>query len=439
MAHGEFRARFLWVFTLAVCGECRTSSDSSILVQTRLEPRASAMTTAMSAKDAADQKSSAAEKAIAVADLMQYWKRGAQKAKDANLSVQLDRARYMTFETDGGGFNNIRMAFEYFVDVARQSGRTLVLPPREGWYLLDWGSPKRGEWLPPGTSSSYVEYWDIEDLRKHIPVITADEFYDRESAHWGLPEYMQPSHQHEGHVVNTPDISKYKRWLYDNSMVAENCGHGPNLAKTSAPLLHFPYNDRGPQKKQYRFFNCVHPRHQDILHYEPRLYGLASGPVASMGFGNFSAVHLRRNEFQYEKAPDHPNAALIQKLQNMLDVPGEPLYIATDEADHHLVDAYREALLPLGHTVFSLVDFLPKLADWKQFKSHRDSGMVEMIICAGARKFMGVRDSTYTGGIQALRDSLAHEFKIRKSPSSIQALPQTLAYSGEKLFMNDKK
>ena len=47
-----------------------------------------------------------------------------------------DRRQYMTFESDHGGWNNIRMAMETCFAMAVAMGRTLVLPPEQGMYLL---------------------------------------------------------------------------------------------------------------------------------------------------------------------------------------------------------------------------------------------------------------------------------------------------------------
>jgi GDP-fucose protein O-fucosyltransferase len=45
-------------------------------------------------------------------------------------------AQYLTFEPDAGGWNNIRMAMETVLAMAVAMGRTLVLPPEAGMYLL---------------------------------------------------------------------------------------------------------------------------------------------------------------------------------------------------------------------------------------------------------------------------------------------------------------
>lgn len=48
-----------------------------------------------------------------------------------------DVERYLTFEPDHGGWNNIRMAMETVLVMSHAMGRTLVLPPRQRMYLMD--------------------------------------------------------------------------------------------------------------------------------------------------------------------------------------------------------------------------------------------------------------------------------------------------------------
>jgi hypothetical protein len=44
--------------------------------------------------------------------------------------------RYLTFEYDQGGWNNVRMGLECFIVLAHAMGRTLVVPPQQHLYLL---------------------------------------------------------------------------------------------------------------------------------------------------------------------------------------------------------------------------------------------------------------------------------------------------------------
>jgi hypothetical protein len=45
--------------------------------------------------------------------------------------------QYVTFESDNGGWNNVRMSLEAIFVFARATGRTVVMPPDEAFYFPD--------------------------------------------------------------------------------------------------------------------------------------------------------------------------------------------------------------------------------------------------------------------------------------------------------------
>lgn len=65
---------------------------------------------------------------------MVYW--SDIPSDNAHVSPFYSPDRYMTFEPDHGGWNNIRMSMETVLAMAHAMGRTLVLPPEQGMYLL---------------------------------------------------------------------------------------------------------------------------------------------------------------------------------------------------------------------------------------------------------------------------------------------------------------
>ena len=80
--------------------------------------------------------------------------------------------RYISFEPDPGGWNNIRMSMEVIFVFAAATGRTLVLPPRAPMYLLGDGTEN---------ARSFGNFFPINDeLTKKVNIITMEEFIVKE-------------------------------------------------------------------------------------------------------------------------------------------------------------------------------------------------------------------------------------------------------------------
>ncbi|KAG5179633.1 hypothetical protein JKP88DRAFT_326219 [Tribonema minus] len=75
--------------------------------------------------------------------------------------------KYVTFEMDWGGWNNIRMGAETVVAFASMTGRTLVLPPLHGLYLQHHGDPL-------GLSDYYTP--DFLAFPDRVKIITTREY-----------------------------------------------------------------------------------------------------------------------------------------------------------------------------------------------------------------------------------------------------------------------
>jgi hypothetical protein len=95
--------------------------------------------------------------------------------------------RYLTFEYDNGGWNNMRMAIECLIVCAHAMGRTVVLPPFQNLYLL---SARHRDKHDAATHSQmgFEDFFALDILRSHkgFHVITMKEFLEKEALVGGL-------------------------------------------------------------------------------------------------------------------------------------------------------------------------------------------------------------------------------------------------------------
>jgi len=93
------------------------------------------------------------------------------------------KRRYLTFEPDGGGWNNIRMAMESTIALSVAMGRTLVMPPQKRMYLLGKGQGGQRHHF------SFVDFFPIEEMaedNKAFEVISMKEYLEEEAMEGNL-------------------------------------------------------------------------------------------------------------------------------------------------------------------------------------------------------------------------------------------------------------
>lgn len=116
-------------------------------------------------------------------DLVTFW--DAPTQQDIDYKSPYDTPgieRYVTFEPDVGGWNNIRMQMELVLVFAYATGRTLVLPPDQPMYLLDAGKGHQ-------KAHSFIDFFPFEHVRTRMKVITMDEFMAKEAVTGKLRVY----------------------------------------------------------------------------------------------------------------------------------------------------------------------------------------------------------------------------------------------------------
>jgi hypothetical protein len=74
--------------------------------------------------------------------------------------------KYLTFEYDAGGWNNVRMGMECLLVVAHATGRTLVVPPQQHLYLLGLNHQDKGD-KEPHDEMGFEDFFDLDLLRSH--------------------------------------------------------------------------------------------------------------------------------------------------------------------------------------------------------------------------------------------------------------------------------
>ncbi len=358
------------------------------------------------------------------------------------------KEKYITFSTDRGGWNNVRMSMEIIFVIAAATGRTLVLPPKEPLYRLsaDKKNKQRGlaDFFPLGTP----------EFAQKVKIISTEEFIRREGGPSGrapIPEGMRENVINSAKLCENRKISKifcghiknylnevghvadvgagdgcivFDKDLYEGnpatseseSSIKSFCGDRKRFDWTSElnnhDVIHFRA-DVNEFRLLAHFYNIIHFTDpsidnyfkrfvRDFLHYNDEIYCAAGKIIKALqaegrqrnfltdeeGGGGFSAMHIRRGDFQYKKV----KIPAEKWYENTKEIwkPNEIIFIATDERNKTFFDPIAK-----HHDIRFLDDYW-ELAGLGDIDSNY-FGMIDTIISSRARAFAGTWFSTFTG------------------------------------------
>lgn len=177
-------------------------------------------------------------------------------------------------------------------------------------------------------------------------------------------------------------------------------------------VLHFPMQNEknwrylGQVATLVLFENSVQDRvYKALFHdgmvYVPDVYEIASRMIASLGgFGAYASLHVRRNDIF--KNVHIPGAQTATNIASLLQ-PGEKLYISTDETARGFFDVLSK---DAGgeRQVFRWDDIVKAGGVVEPGEvNYRIGGLIEQVVCAAGRVFIGTELSTFSGFIGRLR------------------------------------
>lgn len=372
----------------------------------------------------------------------------------ADHSQSSGETRYLTFEPDPGGWNNIRMSMEIIFVLAAATGRTLVLPPKAPFYLLGTGKEN---------ARSFASFYDVskEAFQKKVKVITMAEFFEQEARENGLLSSLSEKEKTE--LKPVADICIYQEsspircdylwqhlrkigfqpplgansqcFIFDHDIfegqdvsddlkerVDRFCGedrtpvfynhtfHEPQLLHWDASsadgngvtgfrlLTHFYtflfFADPVVDNFYKRFV-------RDFLHYKDGLYCAAGKIVHALNAEGkeWSTMHVRRGDLQYKQV----KISAEEWYNNLKEIwnEGEMIFIATDEKNKTFFDPLKQ------HHELRFLDDYWDTANLGELDPYFYS-MVDTIVASHGRTFAGTWFSTFTAFINRMRGYLGY-------------------------------
>mmetsp|Transcript_11694 Transcript_11694/g.15268 ORF Transcript_11694/g.15268 Transcript_11694/m.15268 type:complete len:621 (-) Transcript_11694:154-2016(-) len=347
--------------------------------------------------------------------------------------------KFVTFEPDHGGWNNIRMAMETVMVFAHATGRILVMPPDQPLYLLNKDNDHKAH--------GFADFFQLQDIHESgaMEIIEMENFLKDYGKKGLLPKPfesdVQNIYQTSGRQAlwdYLRDIGEKPKWdpfkvgcVIPDSTDSIDSPIDPSVAHVKdflgdreavyyykelreATVVHFPSNHKLGYRYLTHFYTFIYfvddwmdrfyKRFiRDAMHYREDIYCAASCVVRQLWEetgGSYSSFHIRRGDFQY-KVVKLPAEDLYENSKDQLN-DGEYIYIATDERNKAFFDPFRSR-----YKIRFLDDYMDSCDLHSINKNYY--GMIDQIISSYGRIFFGTWFSTFTGYITRMRGYLGFE------------------------------
>ncbi len=299
-----------------------------------------------------------------------------------------------------------------------------------------------------GGTSLIADFFDVDDLASVLPVITTEEFMAQHRKDTSPDGIVVPDtvtlesmkidkrcHSPFTRFIRTAPgvalagpgmnpITNVVFWKNISSVKKANMYPPPSFfsgrsstelveAQINSRVLHFAMESEGNERylgqvaSMWAFENADWEKQmframRDGLHYKEEIFDVAARVASRLGFEGYASMHVRRNELQYKEVFVSANRSL--EGAGELIKPRDTIYLATDEAKQGFFDVFEEK----GHTVYRYQDFFGPKGGYilKNVPAAHDSkiiGMIEQVICACGRVFIGTKLSTFSAHILRLR------------------------------------
>lgn len=351
---------------------------------------------------------------------MQYWNRWDPLRLAEDGTGGKGPERFLLFDLDIGGLNNLRIGWEVAATIAHETGRTLVLPPPKSVYHIDYG-PEYAKSPPPPHVSRVEDFLNMAQLRKGgLRVVTVKEFADEQAgdnvtearalAFWNSTAKSTARRVH-GDLTEICDLSS---WVAEDKFV-----YAELLSAADGRLFSCSEWARlgTVQLTQGDDVWTPSPQAMSVLHggfvWHPDVFEIASLIVQDFGLFEYASLHARYGDFQFqfrnevEPASEIVDNWFLSELGRRVMRNTTGVYVSTDDTTGAVIEAFRRNGIRANSSAdyFDAPDSpIAKLtSQLGVVRVQQLRGPVEQVVCAFGRVFIGTGLSTFTGYINQMR------------------------------------